>query len=154
MSQERRGEERLPTEQEVRQRLQRLKGSSPAAPPAAPRHQAPDTRTAEQRSSELLGAVSAEVALEARHPVLSPEQDIAARLARLRGEPEPRQERQPEPSEYLGGGQGGGEEELDQVARLMVAVQREAEREARGALEELERDQEIQVGGRRLGRAG
>ena len=61
---------------------------------------------------------------------------------------------QPEPSEYLGGGQGGGEEELDQVARLMVAVQREAEREARGALEELERDQEIQVGGRRLGRAG
>jgi hypothetical protein len=36
----------------------------------------------------------------------------------------------------------------------MVAVQREAEREARGALEELERDQEIQVGGRRLGRAG
>ena len=99
--------------------------------------------------------MSAEVALEARLPVLSPEQDIAARLARLRGETEPRLGRQsvvqqPEPSQYLGSSQGGGEEqELDQVARLMVAVQREAEREARGALEELERDQEIQVGGRR-----
>ena len=152
---ERQGGGDLPTEDEVRARLQRLKGAPPPLSAPAP-HAAPDRRTAAEQTHELLAAVAAEAALEAcGRPLLSPEQDVAARLARLRGQPEPGarggQERAQvvEPRALLGGQQGEEEEQekeesLDEVARLMGQVQREAEREARGAVEELRRDKAIQ----------
>ena len=48
-----------------------------------------------------------QVDLEARHVMLSPEEDIAGRLARLRGEPKPdfasKQDLIPDPNLYLSG---------------------------------------------------
>ena len=68
-----------------------------------------------------------QVDLEARHVVLSPEEDIAGRLARLRGEPKPeiasKQDLMSDPNLYLSGGgdqkaQIGGEEGVDEVGPL------------------------------------
>ena len=105
----------------------------------------------------MMSAVTAEVDLDSRRaPVLSPEADIAARLARLKGETEPSvtpssKSDLPNPAHFLEGREGAAkegeeEEDLDQVARLMVTVQQEAEREAKGALEQLRKDKAIQVG--------
>jgi len=155
LHQERRGEERTPTEEEVRQRLQKLKGthttttSTPGTQASAP------PRTATEQTSDLMSAVTAEVDLDSRRaPVLSPEADIAARLARLKGETEPSvtpssKSDLPNPAHFLEGREGAAkeeeeEEDLDQVARLMVTVQQEAEREAKGALEQLRKDKAIQ----------
>ena len=67
-----------------------------------------------------------QVDLEARHVVLSPEEDIAGRLAKLRGEPTPdfssKQALMPDPSLYLSAGDqmahDGGEEGVDEVGPL------------------------------------
>ena len=67
-----------------------------------------------------------QVDLEARHVVLSPEEDIAGRLARLRGEPKPeiasKQNLMPDPNLYLSGGGDQkaqiGEEGVDEVGQL------------------------------------
>ena len=65
-----------------------------------------------------------QVDLEARHVVLSPEEDIAGRLARLRGEPKPdfssKQALIPDPNLYLSAGdqKAHGEEGVDEVGPL------------------------------------
>ena len=66
-----------------------------------------------------------QVDLEARHVVLSPEEDIAGRLARLRGEPTPdfssKQDSMPDPSLYLSAGDQkahDGGEGVDEVGPL------------------------------------
>ena len=66
--------------------------------------------------------------LESRHVVLSPEDDIAGRLAKLRGEPKPdfamsKQDLMPDPNRYLSSGGGDqkaevGEEGVDEVGQL------------------------------------
>ena len=65
-----------------------------------------------------------QVDLEARHVVLSPEEDIAGRLARLRGEPQPvassrRRQQDPDPNLFLSGGDQQktqlGDEGVDEV---------------------------------------
>ena len=65
-----------------------------------------------------------QVELEARHAVLSPEEDIAGRLARLRGEQQPagrglKKESLPDPSLYLSPGQNQspevGDDGVDEV---------------------------------------
>jgi len=146
LHQERNGEKSLPSEEEVRQRLQKLKGAPPPSV-SNPSYQAPDPRTATERAKDLMSAVTAEVKLDSR--IVSPEEDIAARLAKLKGEAEPKTgvSKVPNPSDYLGGGEATvqeGEEDLDQVTRLLVKAQREAEREAKDAMEELKKDKAIQ----------
>ena len=69
-----------------------------------------------------------QVNLEARHVVLSPEDDIAGRLAKLRGEPKPefkasKQDLMPDPNCYLSSGGGDQkpeveEEGVDEVGQL------------------------------------
>ena len=67
-----------------------------------------------------------QVDLEARHVVLSPEEDIAGRLARLRGEPKPdfassKQNLMPDPNLFLSGGDQKAqveEEGVDEVGPL------------------------------------
>ena len=68
-----------------------------------------------------------QVNLEARHVILSPEEDIAERLARLRGEqlkPDftSKQDSMPDPNLFLSGGdqktQGAGGEGVDEVGQL------------------------------------
>ena len=121
----------MPSEDEVRARLDRLKGVSSHSDKGAQQQQAqfyqpPDTRTATEQVNHLVTATSAKVViadactseridpcllvqvdLEARHVVLSPEEDIAGRLARLRGEPKPdfasKQDLIPDPNLYLSG---------------------------------------------------
>jgi len=152
---ERKEKDQLPSEDEVRARLDRLKGV-PHSEKGVQQHQAqfyqpPDTRTATEQVNHLVTATSAKVNLEARHVVLSPEEDIAGRLARLRGEPKPdfnsKQALMPDPNLYLSAGDQEaqrGEEGVDEVARLMAKVEQEAEREARAAIEEIARDKAIQ----------
>jgi len=168
---ERKDRDQLPSEDEVRARLNRLKGvahsdkgvaySDKGAQQAdtkghqAQFYQPPDARTATEQVNHLVTATSAKVDLEARHVVLSPEDDIAGRLARLRGEPKPdlarsKQDLMPDPNLYLSGPGGDdqkaevGEEGVDEVARLMAKVEQEAEREAKAAIEEVARDKAIQ----------
>jgi len=154
---ERKDRDQLPSEEEVRARLDRLKGVSSHSDKGAQQQQAqfyqpPDTRTATEQVNHLVTATSAKVDLEARHVLLSPEEDIAGRLARLRGEPKPdfasKQDLIPDPNLYLSGGgdqKAQTEEEgVDEVARLMAKVEQEAEREAKAAIEEIARDKAIQ----------
>ena len=147
LHQERRGEEvAVPSEHEVRLRLQKLKGTPARAPTSSPARP-PDRRTDAERSHDLLQCVTAEVSLT---PVLSPEQDIAARLAKLRGELPSATAPASSPASVLGFGVGletreEKEEGLDEVARLMQKVHQDAEKEAQGALEGLKRDKAIQV---------
>ena len=73
-----------PSEDQVRARLDKLRGQQSPAQAPAPVYQPPDTRPNIERSSDLLAAVRAEVDLESRVPILTPEQEIERRLARLR----------------------------------------------------------------------
>eukprot|EP00092_Neocalanus_flemingeri_P019071 GFUD01020660.1.p1 GENE.GFUD01020660.1~~GFUD01020660.1.p1 ORF type:complete len:379 (-),score=124.09 GFUD01020660.1:577-1713(-) len=146
----------LPSEEEVRDRLDKLKGVSTT--PTVPAHyQPPVTRSNLQRTDELFSAVSAEVQLEARLPVLSPDQEIAARLARLRGEAAPAvsQVDTPatnltDPSSFLQSGGGGvstsdlEKMNMDEVAKLIETVDKDVQLEARAALSELKKDRAIQ----------
>jgi len=161
---ERKDRDQLPSEDEVRARLNRLKGVEYSSDNRAQQadqkgHQAqfyqhPDARTATEQVQHLVTATSAKVNLEARHVALSPEDDIAGRLAKLRGDPKPdfkasKQDLMPDPNRYLSSGGGDqkaevGEEGVDEVARLMAKVEQEAEREAKAAIQEIARDKAIQ----------
>jgi len=148
---ERKGVKSVPSEAEVRERLARLKGEFSAAPtnPLPP----PDTRADIQRSEDLVKAVAAEVSLDEKHrPVLSPEADIAARLARLRGEPEPapqvpfnsKEKNLPDPTQFLSSHVGDIEgKSLDEVGALMSSMHKAAEKEAALAVQELEKDKAL-----------
>ena len=151
--------ENVPSTDQVRDRLDKLKGERSLARPDRdnrPMYQAPDTRTKVERSSDLLGAVTAEVDLESRLPVLTPEQDIEQRLARLRGETgavvttgRPR-DTLPDPSKYLTkpGASDGYVDidnlDMDEVNKLIKQADEKAKVEAEAALKELEKDKVIQ----------
>merc|ERR1719431_1313964 len=78
----------MPSEEDVRDRLDRLKGVKSRTDNTA-HYNPPDERSSSQKADDLFTALSAEVELDAKMPVLTPEQEIAARLAKLRGEPVP-----------------------------------------------------------------
>ena len=141
----------LPSEEEVRNRLEKLKGTR-TRPDNTAHYQAPDTRTSGQRADELFTALTAEVELEARLPVLTPDQEIAARLAKLRGEPAPVATQGPkyadiDPAAFMQSGAGSDIENMnmDEVAKLMETVDKNVQLEARAALSELQKDRVIQV---------
>lgn len=138
------------SEEEVRDRLEKLKGVR-SRPETTAHYQPPDTRTSGQRADQLFSALAAEVELEARVPVLTPDQEIAARLARLRGEPVPvggnvEKHKEIDPAGFLQAGAGSDIENMnmDEVAKLMETVDKDVQLEARAALSELKKDRAIQ----------
>jgi len=138
------------SEEEVRDRLEKLKGVR-SRPENTAHYQPPDTRSSGQRADHLFTALAAEVELEARVPVLSPDQEIAARLARLRGEPVPvpgqvEKHKEVDPADFLQAGVGSDIEKMnmDEVAKLMETVDKDVQLEARAALSELKKDRAIQ----------
>jgi len=147
----------MPSEEEVRDRLDKLKGVPSSRPTATAHYQPPDTRSSVQRSDDLMTALSAEVELEARMPVLSPDQEIAARLAKLRGEAAPAvsqaktpASRQTDPTAFLQSGVGSDnisdmeKMNMDEVAKLIETVDKDVQLEARAAMSELKKDRAIQ----------
>ncbi|KAF8773794.1 Abscission/NoCut checkpoint regulator like protein [Argiope bruennichi] len=85
-----------PSESEIEERLAKLKGMDPGKYKAPPIQVFRPTEkiTAEEQASNLITQVSEEVALDSR--LVKPEDEIAARLARLRDEPIPPPKRKTE----------------------------------------------------------
>ncbi|CAL4082342.1 unnamed protein product, partial [Meganyctiphanes norvegica] len=77
--------ENIPTEEEMASRLAQIKGlPSDHYIRTQPAYQRPDTRSNIEKSDDLLTQVMAEVAIDAAAP--KPEDELEARLARLRGD--------------------------------------------------------------------
>ena len=157
-----------PSEDQVRARLDKLRGQQPPAQAPGPVYQPPDTRPNIERSSDLLAAVRAEVDLESRVPILTAEQDIERRLARLRGEQmsaanseasegvRPQPGNTPDPQAFLLSSQADKTSktkdgykdlenlDLDEVNKLMQEVNFKMKDEAKAALNDLEKDKVIQ----------
>ena len=147
-----------PSTEQVRARLDQLRDKpSPSLAPA-PVYRAPDTRSSVERSSELLGAVTAEVELESRLPILSPDQEIERRLARLRGETPPAptsappRDNTPDPAQFLASNTSDNNNDykdidkldMDEVHKLMQEVDKKMRDEAAEAIKDLEKDRAIQ----------
>lgn len=136
-----------PSAVDVQARLDKLKGVRAAAPAAL---RPPDTRGAVEQQRDLLAGLQAEVELERRLPVLSPDQEIAARLARLRGEqPAPVPVTNTiDPNFFLQSDQDSSSDiasmEVDEVAKLLRTVDKRIEEEAKVAMTDLEKDKKIQ----------
>jgi len=140
----------LPSESEVRDRLDKLKGARSRQEDTA-HYKPPDTRTSGQKADELFTALSAEVELEAKVPILTPDEEIAARLAKLRGEATPGREHveKPvaiDPAAFLATNTVSDIDNMsmDEVAKLMETVDKDVQLEARAALSELQKDKAIQ----------
>ena len=150
-----------PSSEQVRERLDRLKDVGPShhsQPSSRAVYEKPDSRTNTERSSDLLGAVRAEVELEARiAPALSPEEDIQRRLARLRGEntdsrPQPLPGHQkpslPDPKQFLDTSEEAQPDlekvSVEEVNKLMQEVDKKMMLEAEKAMKDLEKDKAIQ----------
>ena len=153
-----------PSEEQVRARLDKLRGQQSTAQAPGPVYQPPDTRPNIERSSDLLASVRAEVDLESRVPILTPEQEIERRLARLRGEQmtsassgeegaRAKPDNTPDPQAFLlstkadktkDGYRDIENLDLDEVNRLMQEVNFKMKDEAKAALNDLEKDKVIQ----------
>lgn len=151
--------ENVPTEEEMATRLAQLKGLptdhyKTSQNTAAASYQRPDVRSQGQRSEDLLMQVMDEVSLDARAP--NPDDELEARLARLRGE-EPRLA-QPQgamalpPNLYPSNSQARAEATLgedldditmDEVEALMHAAEKESNASAEKAVAELQADPEL-----------
>ena len=143
-----------PSADQVRERLDKLRdlpsGSSRPNPPV---YQRPDTRSSTEKTKDLFGAVQAEVDLEARLPILTPEQEIERRLARLKGEnpeslPSRQQPNLPDPARYLMSSEDPlldmEDDSVDDVNKLIQEVDKKMKLEAENALKDLEKDKAIQ----------
>ena len=149
-----------PSTEQVRARLDQLRDKPSPSPglAAAPVYRGPDTRSSVEKSSELLGAVTAEVALESRLPILSPDQEIERRLARLRGETAPAPtsapptDNTPDPAQFLASNTSDNNNDykdiekldMDEVHKLMQEVDKKMRDEAAEAIRDLEKDRAIQ----------
>ena len=147
-----------PSSDQVRERLDKLKdlpaGSSRDNSPAV--FQKPDTRTNTERTSDIFRATQAEVDLEARlPPVLTAEQDIERRLAKLRGEnieslPSRQHSNLPDPEKFLVTSEEPQPHldlenvSVDDVNKLMQEVDKKMKLDAENAMKELEKDKTIQ----------
>ena len=141
----------MPSEEEGRDRLDRLKGMK-SRPDNSAHYNPPDQRSSGQKAEDLYTAISAEVELESKLPVLTPDQEIAARLAKLRGEPFPSENTRDkrvniDPAAFLESDVAASVENMsmDEVAKLMESVNKDVQLEASAALTELQKDKAIQV---------
>jgi len=142
----------MPSEEEVRDRLDRLKGVKSRTDNTA-HYNPPDERSSSQKADDLFTALSAEVELDTKMPVLTPEQEIAARLAKLRGEPVPLpventrdKNTDVDPVAFLSSDDATNLDNMsmDEVAKLMETVDKDVQLEASAALTELKKDKAIQ----------
>ena len=150
-----------PSSDQVRERLDKLKDVVPSSQPGHSGravYERPDCRSNTERSSDLLGAIKAEVELEARMaPALSPEEDIQRRLARLRGENNDSRPQQgsgqqkpslPDPKQFLDSSEDAQPDlekiSVDDVNKLMQEVDKKMRLEAEKAMKDLEKDKAIQ----------
>merc|ERR1719228_221258 len=142
----------MPSEEEVRDRLDRLKGVKSRTDNTA-HYNPPDERSSSQKADDLFTALSAEVELDTKMPVLTPEQEIAARLAKLRGEPVPLPVQNTrdkntdlDPVAFLSSDDATNLDNMsmDEVAKLMETVDKDVQLEASAALTELKKDKAIQ----------
>jgi len=150
LKKERKEKEQATTDTDVAERLAKLKGVKPVEDDDKPFYKAPDTRTEAEKTKDLLEAANSEIHLDNKNKVLSPEDDISARLAKLRGQeaPVPSSERNklPDPLSFLGQNENLenlDDMELDDVAKLLDAVNKDVEVEAKAALLNLNKDKEI-----------
>lgn len=142
---------KMPSKEEVRDRLDRLKGMK-SRPDNSAHYNPPDQRSSGQKADDLYTAISAEVELESRLPILTPDQEIAAGLAKLRGEPFPNNENTRDkrdnidPAAFLESDVAASVENMsmDEVAKLMESVNKDVQLEASAALTELQKDKAIQ----------
>lgn len=150
LKKERKENEKATTDTEVAERLAKLKGTKVSNDDDKPFYQAPNTKTEAEKTKELLEATNEEIQLDMKNRTISPEDDISARLAKLRGQeaPAPSTERNklPDPLSVLGQNQNLENLEdmdMDDVAKLLDAVNKDVELEAKTALSNLNKDKEI-----------
>jgi len=150
LKKERKEKEQATTDSEVAERLAKLKGVKAVEDDDKPFYKAPDTRTEAEKTKDLLEAANEEIQLDMKNKTLSPEDDISARLAKLRGQeaPVPSSERNklPDPLSVLGQNENLenlDDMEMDDVAKLLDAVNKDVELEAKAALMNLNKDKEI-----------
>ncbi|XP_064621318.1 abscission/NoCut checkpoint regulator-like [Lineus longissimus] len=85
------GSKEVPSRQELEEKLARLKGQDPTKVTknqGAQFYRAPDRRTQQEEMRDLMDEMFDEVQLDSRHP--KPEDEIAARLARLKDQEPPK----------------------------------------------------------------
>lgn len=150
LKKERKEKEQATTDSEVAERLAKLRGVKAVQDDDKPFYKAPDTRTEAEKTKDLLEATNEEIELDMKNKTISPEDDISARLAKLRGQeaPVPSSERNkyPDPLSVLGQNENLEnleDMELDDVAKLLDAVNKDVELEAKTALMNLNKDKEI-----------
>ena len=145
----------IPSEDEVRQRLDKLRETEIDMKANTAHYHPPDKRSSEQKVDDLFTAISAEVELDANHPVMSPEEEIAARLAKLKGETYPVSKNanlskpgsSVDPVAFLNSDEIHADFDsmsVDEVAKLMETIDKEVRMEASVAMNELKKDKEIQ----------
>jgi hypothetical protein len=81
---EERKQHHIPTEEEVAKRLAVLKGEDPANKASRPNYMAPDTRSSQEKADSLVQQLFEEHEIDSKQPDVADE--IAQRLARLRGQ--------------------------------------------------------------------
>jgi len=165
LKQDRKRSMELPTEDEMSERLAKLKGVEAAPSPRSAADQRAllglktDHRSGPEKSHDLIAQARDEVALEGQR--LRPEDDIAQRLARLKGldvVPPSSSARPPEidPSEFLAKGQDGaaagssanpvdGAKNVSDLAKVIGDISSEANADAVKALGEYSGDAELQA---------
>jgi len=150
LKQERKENEKATTDCEVAERLAKLKGSKITDDDDKPFYQAPSNKTEAEKTKELLEATNDEIQLDMKNRTVSPEDDIAARLAKLRGQEAPlhstERNKLPDTFSVLGQNQNLDNLEdmdMDDVAKLLDAVNKDVELEAKAALSNLNKDEEI-----------
>lgn len=156
LQKERREKAAVPTDSDITARLSKLKGeqdpmsSSNQENIGTPFYKPPDKRSDVDKTKDLLESAMAEVKIDST--ILTPEQDIANRLAKLRGQ-DPNQvvasfpsARLPDPSLFIS--QSSQNEmmdmDLDEVAKLINTVGRDVEEEAKQSIIDLQKDKAIQ----------
>lgn len=139
--------ESVPTEDEMAERLAKLKGlpSDHYTRPSAP-VRTTDTRTDQQKADDLIAQAMEEARLDALRP--STDDDLSRRLAELRGDPVPApnwsgKQQQPPPLESPGVPQGL--DDIQEVAKLLSEASGSASAEASSALAALHADPQLQA---------
>jgi len=150
LKEERKENEKATTDSEVAERLAKLKGSKTIDDDNKPFYQAPTNKTEAEKTKDLLEATNDEIQLDMKNRKLSPEDDISARLAKLRGQEAPpasaETNKMPDPLSVLGQNKNLDNLEdmdMDDVAKLLDAVNKDVELEAKAALSNLNKDKEI-----------
>jgi len=155
LQKERKERTQVSSDQEIQERLEKLKGYRQNYGSNNAHYQAPDTRSDVEKANDIVAAVSAEVRLDAKSSMLDPEKDIAARLAKLRGQPEPYDTdkcpnvgaHEIDPQNFLANSYENfetGELDIDEAAALIKNMEKDIKSEAERATAELYSDREIQ----------